>query len=118
MAKQLITTANLDTYIRKDLGKLFVTPDRLVTAGVKDELRRRGVQLVYGPEPAPVQPVCCSAPQADGADKLKRDGRKPDSGCCRQDSEGRQGQHLTPAALCLLRHRAQCVNAEGGVLPA
>ena len=72
MAKQLITTANLDTYIRKDLGKLFVTPDRLVTAGVKDELKRRGVQLVYGPEPAPVQPVCCSAPQADGADKLKR----------------------------------------------
>lgn len=72
MAKKLITTANLDTYIRKDLGKLFVTPDRLVTAGVKDELKRRNVQLVYGQEPAPVQPATLSAPQADGADKLKR----------------------------------------------
>lgn len=57
MAKELITATNLDAYIRKDLGKLFITPNRLITAGAKDELRQRGVQLVYGPEPAPVQPA-------------------------------------------------------------
>lgn len=57
MAKELITAANLDAYIRKDLGKLFITPNRLITAGAKDELRQRGIQLVYGEEPAPVQPA-------------------------------------------------------------
>ncbi len=61
MAKKLITTANLEDFIRKDLGKLYVTPERVITAGAKDELRNRGVQVVYGPEPAPLQPL--SAPE-------------------------------------------------------
>lgn len=75
MAKELITVANLDAYIRKDLGKLFITRNRLITAGAKDELRQRGVQLVYGEEPSPVQPAApcgaaCGAPA--GVDTLKR----------------------------------------------
>lgn len=69
MAKKLITTANLESFIRKDLGKLYVTSDRVLTAGAKDELKHRGIALVYGPEPAPLQPAPC-APAAP--DKLKR----------------------------------------------
>ncbi|MCH5277380.1 MAG: hypothetical protein J1E80_06045 [Desulfovibrionaceae bacterium] len=81
MAKELITVANLDAYVRKDLGKLFITPNRLITAGAKDELRSRGVQLVYGDEPAPVQPAApcqgvCGVSRAGsapaGVDTLKR----------------------------------------------
>lgn len=74
MAKELITVANLDAYIRKDLGKLFITPNRLITAGAKDELRKRGVQLVYGAEPAPAQPAAC-CPTSCGA------GSSPSGGC-------------------------------------
>lgn len=89
MAKELITTANLDAYIRKDHGALFITPGRLITAGAKDELRRRKVRLIYGPEPDPAPPApprrdtcgtgCGTGPQAAcpdgtpaGVDTLRR----------------------------------------------
>ena len=57
MKKELITVDNVNNYISKQDGKLYVFGNRLLTAGAKDELGRRRVSVVYGPEPvaAPVQ---------------------------------------------------------------
>ena len=56
MKKELITVDNVNNYISKQDGKLYVFGNRLLTAGAKDELGRRRVAVVYGPEPvaAPV----------------------------------------------------------------
>ena len=67
MKKELITVDNVNNYISKQDGKLYVFGNRLLTAGAKDELGRRRVSVVYGPEPvaAPVQaPAAASAPPA------------------------------------------------------
>ena len=65
MKKELITVDNVNNYISKQDGKLYVFGNRLLTAGAKDELGRRRVSVVYGPEPvaAPVAPAssCGSA---------------------------------------------------------
>lgn len=58
MKKELITVDNLDTFICKQDGKLYVFGARLLTAGAKDECGRRRVSIVYGPEPASTKPVC------------------------------------------------------------
>ena len=57
MKKELITVDNVNNYISKQDGKLYVFGNRLLTAGAKDELGRRRVSVVYGPEPvaAPAQ---------------------------------------------------------------
>ena len=57
MKKELITVDNVNNYISKQDGKLYVFGNRLLTAGAKDELVRRRVSVVYGPEPvaAPAQ---------------------------------------------------------------
>ena len=51
MKKELITVDNVNNYISKQDGKLYVFGNRLLTAGAKDELGRRRVSVVYGPEP-------------------------------------------------------------------
>ena len=51
MKKELITVDNVNNYICKQDGKLYVFGNRLLTAGAKDELGRRRVSVVYGPEP-------------------------------------------------------------------
>ena len=51
MKKELITVDNVNNYISKQDGKLYVFGNRLLTAGAKDELGRRRVAVVYGPEP-------------------------------------------------------------------
>ena len=51
MKKELITVDNINNYISKQDGKLYVFGNRLLTAGAKDELGRRHVAVVYGPEP-------------------------------------------------------------------
>lgn len=64
MKKELITVENLDAFICRQDGKLYVCRNRILTPGAKDELHRRGVSVVYGEEPAPaVQPEggCCGA---------------------------------------------------------
>ncbi len=65
MKKELITVDNVNNYISKQDGKLYVFGNRLLTAGAKDELGRRRVSVVYGPEPvaAPAAPAssCGSA---------------------------------------------------------
>ena len=61
MKKELITVDNLDTYICKQDGKLYVFGPRLLTAGAKDELSRRRVSIEYGPEPFATAPACDKA---------------------------------------------------------
>ena len=65
MKKELITVDNINNYISKQDGKLYVFGNRLLTAGAKDELGRRRVAVVYGPEPV-AAPVA-SAPAAPAA---------------------------------------------------
>ena len=68
MKKELITVDNVHNYISKQDGKLYVFGNRLLTAGAKDELGRRRVSVVYGPEPvaAPVQAPAASCGSASG----------------------------------------------------
>lgn len=55
MKKELISVENIDAFICKQDGKLYVGPGRILTPGAKDELSKRGVSIVYGPEPAPAE---------------------------------------------------------------
>lgn len=48
MNKTLITIENLDTFIC--CGKLLMDTTKILTAGARDELIRRKVELVYGDE--------------------------------------------------------------------
>lgn len=66
MKKTLITVDNLDGHICSADGRLYAGKDTILTAGAKDELSRRHVEVVYG-EP----PVSCAA--SDDA---------PAAGCC------------------------------------
>ena len=63
MKKELITVDNVNNYISKQDGKLYVFGNRLLTAGAKDELGRRRVAVVYGPEPV-AAPVAAAKPAA------------------------------------------------------
>ncbi|MDO5536486.1 MAG: hypothetical protein Q4F72_03010 [Desulfovibrionaceae bacterium] len=70
MKKELITADNLDAYICKADGRLYVCQGRLLTPGAKDELSKRHVCVVYGPEP---QPAPAAPEPAAGSCR---------SGCC------------------------------------
>ena len=63
MKKELITVDNVNNYISKQDGKLYVFGNRLLTAGAKDELGRRRVAVVYGPEPE-AAPAAAAKPAA------------------------------------------------------
>ena len=63
MKKELITVDNVNNYISKQDGKLYVFGNRLLTAGAKDELGRRRVAVVYGPEPV-AAPAAAAKPAA------------------------------------------------------
>ena len=66
MKKELITVDNVNNYICKQDGKLYVFGNRLLTAGAKDELGRRRVTVVYGPEPV-VAPAAAPASSCSSA---------------------------------------------------
>ncbi len=66
MKKELITVDNVNNYICKQDGKLYVFGNRLLTAGAKDELGRRRVTVVYGPEPV-VAPAAVPASSCSSA---------------------------------------------------
>ena len=68
MKKELITVDNVNNYISKQDGKLYVFGNRLLTAGAKDEMGRRRVTVVYGPEPvaAPAAAPAASCSSAAG----------------------------------------------------
>lgn len=66
MKKELISVENIETFLCRQDGKLYVGRNRILTPGAKDELSRRGVSIVYGEEPEPVRPEgacrgCCGA---------------------------------------------------------
>ena len=66
MKKELITVDNVNNSISKQDGKLYVFGNRLLTAGAKDELGRRRVAVVYGPEPV-AAPAAAAKPAASAA---------------------------------------------------
>lgn len=49
MAKQLVTIDNLDEFICRGDGKFYMDGSRIITAGAKDELAKRHIEIVYGP---------------------------------------------------------------------
>lgn len=49
MAKQLVSVDNLDDFICRGDGRFYMDGTRIVTAGAKDELARRHIEIVYGP---------------------------------------------------------------------
>ena len=67
MKKELITVDNVNNYISKQDGKLYVFGNRLLTAGAKDELGRRRVAVVYGPEPVAAPAAVAAKPAAASA---------------------------------------------------
>ena len=56
MKKQLVEAGNVDAYICKETGTLYLDGTLLLTPGAKDELSRRGVAVAYGPRPGT---ACC-----------------------------------------------------------
>lgn len=52
MKKELISVENLNSFISRKDGKLYVGKNGILTPGAKDELARRKVSIVYGEEPA------------------------------------------------------------------
>ena len=57
MKKELISKDNLDAFISKDDGKLYLGKGRLLTPGAKDELTRRHVAIVYDEPPSSSAPA-------------------------------------------------------------
>lgn len=51
MKKTLISVDNLDEFICGQSHKLYNDGTKILTAGAKDELSRRGISIVYGPDP-------------------------------------------------------------------
>lgn len=54
MSKTLISVENIEQFVC--CGKLLMDSSKILTAGARDELSRRGVEVVYGEEG---QTCCC-----------------------------------------------------------
>ncbi len=48
MKKKLVTVDNLEDYVCRASNQLHADSTIILTAGAKDELRKRGVAIVYG----------------------------------------------------------------------
>jgi hypothetical protein len=57
--KQLISTGNLEEWICRASGKVYLDGTKILTAAARDELGKRGVEIVHGP--APGDSACCRA---------------------------------------------------------
>lgn len=68
MKKTLVEVANLDAHICKESNALYSDGSLILTPGAKDELRKRGVELVHGEKPQ-VQacPPGCTCPACAAA---------------------------------------------------
>ncbi|TYT74294.1 hypothetical protein [Desulfobotulus mexicanus] len=73
MGKTLVGIKNLEEHICKDSCKIYIDGSIILTPGAKDELRSRGITIVYGPKPeaaAACPPGCtcevCSAKAKGG----------------------------------------------------
>ena len=60
MGKTLITLDNIDEFVC--CGKLAMDSTKIITAGARDELTKRGIEVVYGK----AEGQCCCHEQAHG----------------------------------------------------
>ena len=60
MGKTLITLDNIDEFVC--CGKLAMDSTKIITAGARDELTKRGIEVVYGE----AEGQCCCHEQAHG----------------------------------------------------
>jgi protein-disulfide isomerase-like protein with CxxC motif len=68
MSKTLITVDNLQDYVHDNC--LHMDANKILTAGARDELTRRGVHVVYDAEPAPCACLAGEAAVATDTDLL------------------------------------------------
>lgn len=47
MGKKLVAVDNLESWICRESGKIHVDKSMILTPGAKDELSRRGIEIVY-----------------------------------------------------------------------
>lgn len=77
MKKTLVCVQNLDEHICQDTHK-FYREGKILTASAKDELFRRGIEIVSGPAPEPHKDACwegcvCCAEADAGTTELPPD---------------------------------------------
>ena len=72
MKKTLITVDNLDAHICALDGRLYAGKDTILTAGAKDELCRRHVEVIYGEAPAASASCADAAAPACAAEAAAR----------------------------------------------
>ena len=58
MSKQLVSVDNLDEFICKADGKMYVDGTIILTPGAKDELSKRHIDIVYGSAPHQAGNTC------------------------------------------------------------
>lgn len=61
MGKKLVGVNCLDEHICQSSKKIYADGSIILTPGAKDELKNRGISIVYGPKPEPEE----SAPQKE-----------------------------------------------------
>jgi hypothetical protein len=67
MGKTLITLDNIDEFVC--CGKLAMDSSKIITAGARDELTRRGIEVVYGE----AEGQCCCHEQAHAPHEAQYD---------------------------------------------
>lgn len=68
MKKTLISVDNLDEHICRELGRLYVDGNMILTAGARDELTRRGIAIVRSADAGAEHAAApCKAPAKTGA---------------------------------------------------
>lgn len=67
MGKTLITLDNIDEFVC--CGKLAMDSTKIITAGARDELTKRGIEVVYGE----AEGQCCCHEQAHGHHEAQPD---------------------------------------------
>ena len=69
MKKTLVEVGNLDQYICQASHKIYVDGSTMIlTPGAKDALSKKGISIVYGPNPDAA--TCCSGHHDADADRL------------------------------------------------
>ena len=70
--KTLITKQNIDSRISPVDHRFHADGDIIITAGARDELRSRGIRIVYSPMPSEAPAAAAPAASCRSADKLER----------------------------------------------
>lgn len=69
--KTLITKQNIESRISPMDHKFYADGSIILTAGAKDELRSRGIRIVYGPMPEQPSACCKSSSSISMEDAVK-----------------------------------------------